>query len=196
MSEINRRYFDTLMADRQLSLRGLAKAMDMSHSQLSLAFSGARRLQLDEAVKLSNIFGEPLVRVIENAGVSVRPVSGKRVAVVGAMHGDGTVEPHGDDVIERTSAPDDLPNNAIAIQARTAGTALEWADGWVFFCREHNGVDPSSLGRLSYFKVKDGPAAIGTLKRGYRDNTLNATGPYTHENLAIQWATPVLFTRN
>ena len=40
VSEVNRRYFESLMQDKDLSLRGLAKLMDMSHSQLSLTFSG------------------------------------------------------------------------------------------------------------------------------------------------------------
>jgi hypothetical protein len=196
MSEVNRRYFDSLMADRKLSLRGLGKAMDMSHSQLSLVFSGVRKLQLDEAVKLSNIFGEPLHRIVENAGVTVRPVSGKRVPVVGAMRGDGTVEEYGPDVVERTSAPDDLPDNAIAIQCRTAGTPLDWLDGAVFFCRAHNGVDPALLGRLCYVQIKGGPQVVAAVKRGYREGTYNLSGPATRESVILEFATPVLFTRN
>lgn len=196
MTEMNRRYFDDLMADQGLSLRGLAKKMGMGHSQLSLAFSGVRKLQLDEAVKLSNIFNEPLHKVAENAGVTVRPVSGKRVAVVGAMRGDGTVEGHGNEVIERTDAPEDLPDNAVAVQCRTAGTPLDWLDGAVFFCRAHNGVDSGLLGRLCYAKLRDGPQVIAAVKRGYRENTFNLSGLFQRENAVLDWATPILFTRH
>lgn len=49
MSSVNRRYFESLMADRRMSLRALAQKMVMGHSQLSLTFSGTRRPQLDEA---------------------------------------------------------------------------------------------------------------------------------------------------
>lgn len=196
MTEINKRYFEGLMADQGLSLRALAKKMDMGHSQLSLAFSGARKLQLDEAAKLSTIFGEPLHKVVENAGVTVRPMSGRRVSVCGAMRGDGTVEQHGPEVIERTSAPDELPDNTVAIQCRTAGSTLDWMDGWVMFCKEHNGPDPAMTGRLCFAKIRNGPAVIASIKRGYQEGTWNLGGPYVRESVTIEWATPIIITRN
>lgn len=196
MTEINRRYFEGLMADRSMSLRGLAKAMGMSHSQLSLAFSGTRKLQLDEAAQLSQIFGQPLHTIVEAAGVSVRPVAGKRIAVVGAMRGDGTVEEYAPDVIERTSAPEDLPDDTVAVQCRTSGSSLDWLDGAVFFCRQHKGVDPTILGRLCFAKIKDGPAVIAAVKRGYREQTFNLSGTFVRESTPLEWATPVLITRH
>lgn len=39
MADVNRRYFESLMQAKDLSLRALAKRMGMSHSQLSLAFA-------------------------------------------------------------------------------------------------------------------------------------------------------------
>lgn len=196
MPEIDRRYFDGLMQDRKLSLRSLATRMGMTHSQLSLAFSGARKLQIEEAAKLSSIFGEPIYRVIEAAGVSLRPVSGQRVSVIGAMHGDGTVEVYDESVIERTTAPCELPDDAVAIQCRTAGTVLEWLDGAVYFSRRHNGSDGSVLGRLCLAKIKNGPTVIACLKRGYIERTMNCSGPYSKESCVIEWATPILVTRN
>lgn len=196
MPDIDRRYFDSLMQDRKLSLRSLASRMGMKHSQLSLTLSGARRLQVDEAAQLSSIFGEPIHRVIEAAGVSTKPVSGMRVRVVGAMRGDGTVEVYDDSIIERATAPCELPDDAVAIQCRTAGTPLEWVDACVFFARAHNGVDPSLIGRLCYAKVRGGPEVIATVKRGYIENTYNLIGLYTKESATIEWATPVIITRH
>ena len=36
MSDVNCRYFDALMAEKKMSLRGLAQRMGLGHSQLSL----------------------------------------------------------------------------------------------------------------------------------------------------------------
>jgi hypothetical protein len=170
--------------------------MGMTHSQLSLAFSGARRLQLEEVAQLSSIFGEPIHRVIEAAGVSVRPVSGQRITVIGVMRGDGSVEMHPEGVAERTTADCELPEDAVAIQCRTAGTPLEWMDAFVMFTRQRNGSDHAFLGRLCFAKLRDGPHIIATLKRGYVDHTYNCLSPYRGESCAIEWATPVVFTRN
>ena len=194
--ELNRRFFDSLMAEKKLSLRGLAAKMDMGHSQLSLTFSGARKMTLDEASKLSNIFSVPLHVIVENAGVTVKPIGGRRVNVIGAMRGDGTVELYEKGVVERTTAPDSLPDDAVAIQSRTAGTNLDWTDGWVLFCRQPNGMEPAYLGRMCLCQVKDGPAAVSMVKRGYRENTFNLSGPYQRESVVLEWASPVLLTRN
>lgn len=196
MSELNRRFFDSLMAEKKLSLRALASRMNMNHSQLSLTFSGARKLQLDEAAELSNIFGVPLHKIVENAGISVKNPGGGRVKVIGAVRGDGTVEVHEAGTVERTSAPEDVPKGSVAVQFRTTGTALDWADGWVMFCKEPDGVDPGYLGRVCLCKVKDGPVAIAMVRRGYRENTVNLAGPFTQESATLEWASPILWTRN
>ncbi|UXY17001.1 helix-turn-helix transcriptional regulator [Chitiniphilus purpureus] len=204
MGEINRRYFESLMSERKLSLRGLAEKMGLGHSQLSLTFSGSRKLTLEEAAQLSQIFGEPLHRIVENAGVSVRPTSGRQVPVMGAVAGDGTVGLYSSlqndgaplSVIERMLAPEDLPDDALAIQFRTVGTPLEWLDGSVMFCRKPDRVSAESFGRLSLLKIKDGPVAVGTIKRGYREGTYNVTGPFQRENVVLEWASPILITRN
>lgn len=196
MSEVNRRYFESLMQGKELSLRGLAQRMGMSHSQLSLTFSGDRKLQLDEAAKLSSIFGEPLTRIVENAGVSIRPYNQSRISVIGAMQGDGVVAMHGADVIERTSAPEGMPDDGVAIQCRTGSSALDWLDGWVFFCAKPNRVDPAALGRFCLCKVKGGPDVMASVRRGYQDGTYNLRGPFNADSVRLESASVVLFSRN
>jgi len=196
MNEINRRYFDGLLADRRMSLRALAREMGTTHSPLSLALSGQRKFTTDEIAKISSIFGEPVGRVMENAGISVRPASGRRVAVIGAGKGDGTVELYGPEVIERASAPEDLPDNAVAAQFRSAGTPLEFLDGAVMFFREPRDVDPAALGRLSFCQIKGGPAVIAGVRRGYKDGTFNLHGLHNAESVVLEAATPILFTRH
>lgn len=196
MSEINKQYFDSLMTSKNISLRKLATKMGMGHSQLSLTFSGARKLQIDEAVQLSQIFEEPLHRIIEASGVPTRPDPGRRVSVVGSVGCDGIVTSYQGDHIENTRAPEDLPIDLVALQFRTSGTAMEWMDGWVIFCRTPNGLDAEMMGRWCYAKIKDGPAFVATVKRGYRDGTYNLTGNITTESVVLEWASPVLITRN
>lgn len=194
MADVNRRYFETLLANHRISMRQLAERMGMSHSQLSVTFSGSRRMQMDEAVKLSEIFGEPLYAIMENAGVPVGRAASARSIVVGAAAGDGTVSKI--DGTPPEIAVGDLPDDSIAIQCRTADTPLSWMDGWTVFCRKPDGMDPSSLGRFCFLKIKDGPAALAAIKRGYVEGTFNLSGPYQAENVAIEWASPILMTKN
>ena len=196
MTEVNRRYFESLMQAKKLSLRGLAKSMGMSHSQLSLTFSGDRKLQLDEASQLSTILGEPLHRIVENAGVTVAPTGLARVSVIGAMGGDGIVALHAEGVIERTGAPRGIAADGVAVQCRTVGTALDWMDSWIFFCPKLDGVDSAILARFALCQLADGPAVMASVRRGYQEATFNLRGPFSQDNVKLTSATPVLFTRN
>jgi len=195
MNEINKRFFENLMADRKLSLRALASRMGMNHSQLSLTFSGARKMQLEEAAQLSSIFGEPLHKIVEAAGVSVTPVAGKRAQVIGTIGGDGTVSLYGPEIVERTHAPEGLPPDCIAVQARTASTPLGWMDGFVFFCRPHDGASQALYGSLCLVQIKGGPAVVATVARGYKDGTVNLSGPHSAESVKLEWGTPVMLIR-
>ena len=196
MPEVNRRYFESLMQDKELSLRALARRMSMSHSQLSLAFSGSRRLKLEEASQLASIFGRPLHEIVENAGISVRSAEGRRVSVIGSVRGDGTVALHTDGTVERTSAPQDMPEDSIAVQCRTAGSALDFMDGWIFFAPALAGIYPAILGRFALVRIKGGPTVVATVKRGYREGTHNLSGPFQQESVTLEAATPVIWTRN
>ena len=189
--EPDRRYFDNLLQSHDISLRTLAKRMGMSHSQLSLAFSGARKLQIEEAVQIASIFGEPLSRIIEALGIQTTAMS--RVTVSSILRGDGTIEPNPEP--ERTYAPEGMPDGSYAIQARTAGTALDYLDGALFFARKSDRVDPESIGRVSILHIADGPAVVATPRRGYRSSTFNLSGFFTRDNAALVSASPVLWIR-
>jgi transcriptional regulator with XRE-family HTH domain len=195
MSKVKKKYFLDLMEGRKLSLRGLAQKMDMQHSQLSLTLSGQRKMQLDEAAKLSQIFGRPLAEIAVAAGVEVRPTSGKRVDVIGFVGKDGTLTINPKELIERADAPPNLPDGSVAIQFRTNESPLEWMDGWVAFGQQGDAVSPESYGRFSMCKIKDGPIVVATPKRGYREGTFNLSGPYPRENAPLDWACPLLICR-
>ncbi|ULR75079.1 repressor [Burkholderia phage JC1] len=196
MPHVNKDYFDELLKGRRMSLRALATKMGMSHSQLSLTFGDKRKMQLDEAAQISQIFGVPFNEVAANAGVNVRPSSGRRISVIGHVGAGGTLNLNDTiGTVERAEAPDDLPDDAVAIQCRTADTPLSWMDGWVMFCSKPNGLSQNVLGRFCAAKLRDGPAVIATLKRGYREGTFNLSGPFTRDSCELEWATPLLVAR-
>jgi transcriptional regulator with XRE-family HTH domain len=188
---VDKRFFKALMAQQKLSMRAVAARMGLGHSQLSLTFSGKRRMQLDEANQLAKIFGVPLARVAEAAGIA--SVRDTRLPMLGFMRGDGTVELL--DRPERTPSPDGLPEGAIALQAHTADSGNAWLDGWSFFCVRPSEVAGDAVGRFCYAKIEGGAAVLATVRRGYQVGTFNLSGPYTAESVVLEWASPVLLSR-
>lgn len=196
IGKINPDYFKDLMDERQLSLRGLARMMGMSHSQLSQVFRGDRKMQINEAALLSQIFGQPIYSIIENAGVRVQPIGARRAKIVGAAGADGRVVDLREQTTERTVAPDHLPARAIAIQMRTAGTPLAWMDGSIMFCAEPVGVEESAINRLCLVQLKSGIQVLAHVTRGYNPGSYNLTGLFEMQDARIDWACPILLTKH
>lgn len=193
---MNRKFFENLMAEKKLSLRALAAKMGMSHTQLSLTFSGYRRLQLNEAAELARILGTSLEQVAIAAGVPINHKPATHTTVIGALRGNGTVTQNDGIAIERVAVPGSLPGPVNAIQARTADSPLAWMDGWLFFIsakseKPHAGL----LGQFCYAKIKGGPAVLATVRRGYAEGEYALSGPYTCERARIESATPVLLVK-
>lgn len=192
---MNKEFFIGLMSGRRMSMRGLAQRMGMQHSQLSLTLNGQRKMTLDEAAQLSQIFGVPLHQIVTNTGVSVRPFSGRRTKVIGFVGKDGMLAMNPTDVIERAETPEDLPDDAVAAQFRTAESALDFCDGWVAFFRQTDGIDPDAIGRLAFVKIKGDGHAISTIRRGYQPGAYNLSGFVNRQNVHLESASPVLVIR-
>lgn len=190
---VNRRFFDDMLKDRQISLRTMAKRMDMLPSQLSLTFSGKRRMQITEAIRISQILGVPVNEVMVNAGIEEARVGRRRSTVAGILNGLGHVMPATE--LERTIAPEGMPEGCTAIQARTADSPLSWLDGFVIFCDAQQAPE-DMLGRFCWAKITDGPEVLAVIRRGYTPGTFNLSGPFTMESQRLDWVRPALITRH
>lgn len=191
---MDKRYFDGLLRDRTISLRGLARRLDILPSQLSLTFSGKRRMQLDEAVRIAQILGVTLQEVAIHAGITAAKTDAQRVRITGILHGNGTIAEQ--TAIERTPTTLILPPGAEAIHARTANSPLAWMDGWVMFTDERQPPRAEVIGRFCRAQIHKGPEVLATLRRGYKANTFSLSGPFDAESQRLDWAAIVLMTRH
>lgn len=193
--DVNKPFFLDLLRDRRMSLRTLAKRLDILPSQLSLTFSGTRRMQIAEAVKIAQVLGAPINEVMVNAGIEEARTDRRRAKVIGFMNGKGEIEPCPIDSTDRTLIPEGLARECDAIQARTSETPLAWADGWVFFTNGKH--EPEELvGRFVRTKIKDGPEVLATIRRGYEPGTFNLSGMTNLVSQRLEWAAPILLTRH
>lgn len=189
---VNKRFFDDIMSDRRISLRSVAREMEISPSQLSRTLTGHRRMQLTEAVRLGQILGVPLAEVMINAGIEEAKTAGRRCSIVGHILEDGFVHLTEEGAIERITLPDGVPDEDVfAIQFRTSDTALSFADGWVmFFESPRDPVD--SLGVFALCKLEDGSQIVATIRRGYAMGTYNL---FSYNSLHIKSARVVSAAR-
>lgn len=192
---VNKRYFNDLMKDRKLSLREIARRMDIWPAALSRSLDDKRKMQMPEAVALSRILAVPLTEVMLNAGIDQVVVTGRRCSIIGHVHDDGVVEPVPAGVIERVPIPDGLDDDAVAVQMHTSGTEASFADGWITFLGPER--DPSDvMGIYSMMAVEDNGWIMGVVRRGYSQGTYNVTSRagIHHNSVRLLWVRRAFLT--
>lgn len=190
---VNKRFFDDLMKDRRLSLRSVARQLDMLPSQLSLTLNGKRRMQITEAVKLGQILGAPLAEVMIAAGIEEAKMDRRRCNVIGHFLGTGQVELVDKGAVERVTVPDGLPDDVFAIQARTIDSPYSYMDGWLYYGNSVRQDAGEVIGCLCLVKLENGPLVFGTIRRGYASGTYNVQyGPNNLTSQRIDWASKLI----
>lgn len=177
-----------------MSQRALARAMGLDSAAVSLMLRGRREMKISEAVEIAQLLGRPADEVMEAAGVSIS-TAGRSVPIVGVIDGHGEVH--------QAQAPSGkiphpgggLGPDVQAYQCRTAGSDLDYMDGWLLFADAVilPGVSADAVGRLSLCKIRGGIVYLAKPMRGYGRGRWNLSGPAaTAENADIEWAQPVL----
>ncbi|MEI5681311.1 MULTISPECIES: helix-turn-helix domain-containing protein [unclassified Mesorhizobium] len=71
--KVDKAWFDRRMKEKNLSLRTVAKLMDVDPSALSRVFNGKRRIQVDEIGKIATILNESKSAVLAHIEVGGAP---------------------------------------------------------------------------------------------------------------------------
>lgn len=192
---VNKRYFSDLMKDRKLSLREVARRMEVWPAALSRSLDDKRKMQMEEAVQLARILSVPLAEVLVNAGIEQAVVTARRCNIIGHVLVGAEVEPVAPDVIERVAIPDGIADDVVAVQNHTSETPAAYADGWITFLGPK--MDATDcLGMYSLVAVEGNGWMLGTIRRGYSPGTFNVFKPMRDQlkNVRIEWARRAIMT--
>lgn len=187
---IDTKWFRSQLAERGLSQRGAARKLGLDQSAISLTFAGRRRMHFPEAAAFASLLGLPVSEVLRHLGLPVD--QGQQTVPLCSVY-DGHGESHciGVDGAERIIPPQPMPEGSTAVQCRTAGSPLEYMDGWIIFCEPPQEKIP--LDTFCRAKIRNGVRVIGTIRRGYRKGRYNITGPAgTMTDADIEWVQPVV----
>lgn len=165
--------------------------MGVDPSAISLMFRGKRRMTVEEAGQVAVLLQSTTDEVLTAAGVIIQ--GGDRVKLVGYVHAGGKVTLEAEGLHDTVEAPPGLPVDAIAIQARHGGQE----DGWIYYVSETHAAPAQALGQLSVCAVRDNGLLLAYVRRGYRAGAFNLqpTSAPEQQNVALAWASPVLWIR-
>ena len=192
---IDARWFKNRIAERQLSMRRLSKAIGLDESAMSLILAGKRGVSPQEAKEIADQLMVPLQEVMRHMGVEVLD-DVRKVRIVGHIAGDGAV--HLRETDENVIGPADLPADAIALQFRTVGGPMYRRDGWLAFTSSTQSAPAQCVGVLCVAAERDtGALHLATIERGYKAGLFNLLleSGQLRENVDLEWATPILWLR-
>lgn len=193
---IDKQWFVDRISARKMSQRGLARLMGLDPAALSLAFTGKRKLTIEEASQLSVLLDVSTTEILQRIGI---PTHGEqKVKIYGYLTGDGHVEPAGSGIHELVEAPPHCPSDCVAIQARTAGTSFEAVDGWLYFVSADHGNPSQCIGHFSLTAIKGNGLKLAHVRKGYtrgKFNLMPSVGSDSLQNCELAWGSPVMWIK-
>jgi len=192
--KVNTAWFKDRLAERDMSLRRLAKLMKLDPSAVSLMLRGRRTMSADEANKISGLLTIPVTEVLAQAGLTIED-DARQMQIKATIDSRGVLTSITAKNPRRMAAPRDVPGNGIAAQVR-APELLQ--DGWVIFAGAFDARVDALIDRLCILELRGEGHRVGTLKRGYEDDRFNVVpfiGGGVYENVVVKAAAPVLWIR-
>ena len=192
--KVNTKWFRERLAEREMSVRRLAKHLELDPSAVSLMLRGRRTMTADEANRISGLLTIPVTEVLAQAGVQIEE-DARSMSIRASIDGHSVLHPITAKIARRASAPRDVPAGGLALQVRAAELLQ---DGWVLFTGAFDTRVQAMFDRLAVLELRGAGRVVGTVKRGYSDDRFNIVpwlgGPSVDDADALS-AAPVLWIR-
>lgn len=192
-AKVNTEWFRAQLAEREMSMRGLAKKMELDPASVSLMLRGMRRMTTAEANKIANLLNVPVTEVLRQAGVPVTQ-DAHTAALTGLIDSASTIKKIDNKVRHQT--PPDVPTDGFVLQVRSASSPT---DGWLVYCSPAIAHPAAALERFCVVTLADGETVIGTIRKGYEDSTYNIITTFPNqsvlENKKVTTVSTVLWIR-
>lgn len=191
---INTKWFRDRLAERDMSLRRLAKLLELDPSAVSLMLRGMRTMTADEANRISGLLTIPVTEVLAQAGIPIEE-DARSMPIKATIDARGALHPVGAKNPRRVVAPRDVPAAGLAMQVR-APELLQ--DGWVLFAGAFDTRVMTMIDRVAVVEIAGDGRVVGTIKRGYDDGRVSVVpfvGSANIENVEPKSAAPVLWIR-
>jgi plasmid maintenance system antidote protein VapI len=192
--KVNTAWFKARLAERDMSIRRLAKLLELDPSAVSLMLRGRRTMTADEANRISGLLTIPVTEVLAQAGVPIEE-DARQMPIKAHVDARGILTPITSKNPRRIAAPRDVPSNGIAAQIRAPESHQ---DGWVLFAGAFDPRVAALIERLCIVEIANDGHIVGMLKRGYDEERFNVvpfTGGTVNSNVAVKAAAPVLWIR-
>ncbi len=194
-SGFNRYWFREQLANHNLTQRAFATHLNIDPAAVSYMLQGRRRVSLDEAKKIADLFGVNTTEVMRQAGVQVTE-DAPIVTLRGFTKDGSEIEWLESSEHKQVPAPYDAGKKSFAIQDRTGDRPT---DGWLYYVSGEHLEPANNLDRLVLLKLGSGEEIFGIVKKGYAVGQYNVLlSPELKKTLheqTVEYVSPVIWIK-
>lgn len=196
---IDAEWFKRKLEEKKLTVRGLAKLMELNPSTVSLMLRGIRAIHNEDAVKLADAFSVTTTEIFKRAGAPIQDEA-RTLPITMYVDEHDRVLPISIEAADDFIAPYDTPTNAYAVQVRTGRKY----DGWILVVSGTKLKPEECVGSLVVYCTHKGEVDIGMLRRGYIKGTYNVMNDMSNgdakekaltQNIEVLWCQPVIWIK-
>lgn len=192
-------WFKEKLEEKQLTIRGLAKLMELNPSTVSLMLRGIRSIHNEDAIKLADAFNVTTTEIFKRAGAPIEDEA-RTLPITMYVDEHDRVLPIPIEAADEFRAPYDTPTNAYAVQVRTGRKY----DGWILVVSGNKLKPEDCIGSLVVYCTRKGEVDIGILRRGYIKGTYNVINDMSNgegkeksltQNIMVLWCQQVIWIK-
>jgi len=191
---LDREWFSQRMAERELTVRGLAKQLGTSPSTVSLMLRGVSKIPEGFLPQLSDLFGVDSIEILKRAGAPLTDQK-RTLTVTHYMNEQRDIVqmPQGQEFT--TASPFDTRASGFGVQIRVPGIY----ERWLIYAGGQRLTAAQAVGTLCVYENMQGQIYVAVIKNGFVPGQYDAVSAFNDgtvvNDIKIKWATPVTWIK-
>ena len=187
-------WFKEQLRIKRLSLRALARQLDISPSATSYMLRGVSKIPQAKAQAMADIFGVDLLELYKRMGAPIDDAQ-RSVPVTYYMDTERRILPVPSDEVFSVPAPFETTASSICLQIRTT----DMYDQWLLFTQGPKLPVKDAVNKLSLYEEASGHLYVAIIRAGYQRGTYDAHSAFNDgrffKGVQVAWASPIAWIK-
>ena len=187
-------WFKEQLRFKGLSVRALARHLDISASAASYMLRGVSKIPQDKAQAMADLFGVDLLELYKRMGAPIDDAQ-RSVPVTYYMDTARKILPVASEEIFSVPAPFETTASSICLQIRTT----DMYDQWLLFTQGPKLPVNEAVNKLSLYEDAEGHLYVAIIRAGYQPGTYDAHSAFNDgrvfRGVQVVWASPIAWIK-
>lgn len=191
---IDTEWFKQQLRLKHLSMRALARYLNISASAASYMIRGVSKIPQDKAQAMADLFEVDLLELYKRMGAPIDDAQ-RSVPVEYYMNIDRAIQRLPTQEVFEVPAPFETRASSICLQIRTT----DMYDQWLLFTQGPKVDAKEAINRLCLYENGSGELHVAVIRAGYRKGTYDAHSAFNDgrvfRDIEVAWAAPIAWIK-